>query len=39
MQQLAPRMAYVEVQGVGHAPMLTELAARAALDAWLAGAP
>ncbi|MFP5390858.1 MAG: alpha/beta fold hydrolase [Gammaproteobacteria bacterium] len=31
MRRLAPRMQYVEVPGVGHAPMLTEPAARDAL--------
>jgi pimeloyl-ACP methyl ester carboxylesterase len=39
MRRLAPQMAYAEVEGVGHAPLLTEPAAKAALDAWLDLAP
>ncbi len=36
MRSLAPHMAYVEVDRVGHAPMLTEPQAQAALTAFLA---
>jgi pimeloyl-ACP methyl ester carboxylesterase len=36
MRSLAPQMAYVEVERVGHAPMLTEPQAQAALAAFLA---
>jgi pimeloyl-ACP methyl ester carboxylesterase len=39
MRAAAPDMAYVEVPRVGHAPMLTEPPARAAIEAWLAAAP
>jgi pimeloyl-ACP methyl ester carboxylesterase len=39
MRELAPAMAYVQVPGVGHAPMLTEPAAWAAVEAWLDEAP
>lgn len=39
MRQLAPAMAYAEVPGVGHAPMLDEAEARAALCGFLAEAP
>ena len=39
MRQAAPQMAYAEVAGVGHAPMLDEPQARAALQAFLAAAP
>jgi pimeloyl-ACP methyl ester carboxylesterase len=39
MREAAPDMAYAEVEGVGHAPMLTEPEAQAALAAWLARAP
>jgi pimeloyl-ACP methyl ester carboxylesterase len=39
MRELAPHMAYAEVPGVGHAPMLSEPAARAALDRFLQAAP
>jgi pimeloyl-ACP methyl ester carboxylesterase len=39
MRSLAPKMAYAEVPGVGHAPMLTEPAARGALEAFLRDAP
>ena len=38
MRARAPQMAYVEIPGVGHAPMLTEPAAQAALAAFLEGA-
>ena len=37
MRGAAPGMQYAEVPGVGHAPMLTEPAARAALASFLAG--
>lgn len=37
MRKLAPAMAYVEVEGVGHAPMLTEPAAREGLLRFLDG--
>jgi pimeloyl-ACP methyl ester carboxylesterase len=36
MQRSAPDLKYAEVPGVGHAPMLTEPAARAALSSFLA---
>ena len=36
MRKAAPAMAYVEVPGVGHAPMLDEPEARAAIFAFLA---
>ena len=36
MQRSAPELKYAEVPGVGHAPMLTEPAARAALSSFLA---
>ncbi len=39
MRELAPDMAYVQVPRVGHAPMLTEPTAWAAIEAWLAAAP
>lgn len=39
MRAAAPAMAYAEVPDVGHAPMLTEPEARAALAAWLDEAP
>ena len=39
MRAAAPGMAYAEAPDVGHAPMLTEPAARAALAAFLDGAP
>jgi pimeloyl-ACP methyl ester carboxylesterase len=39
MRELAPDMAYVQVPRVGHAPMLTEPEAWAAVEAWLAAAP
>ena len=39
MRRAAPTMAYAEVPDVGHAPMLTEPEARAALDAFLAELP
>ncbi len=39
MRELAPDMAYVQVPRTGHAPMLTEPVAWAALEAWLAEAP
>lgn len=39
MRALAPDMAYVQVPRTGHAPMLTEVAAWAAVEAWLADAP
>jgi pimeloyl-ACP methyl ester carboxylesterase len=35
MRKHAPRMQYAEVPGIGHAPMLTEPAAREALQAFL----
>ena len=37
MKKAAPAMAYAEVQGVGHAPMLDELEARGAIFEFLAG--
>jgi len=39
MRLAAPHMAVAEVAGVGHAPMLDEPEARAAIDAWLKDAP
>jgi len=39
MRQAAPRMAYVEVPRVGHAPMLTEPQAWAAIEAFLSSLP
>jgi pimeloyl-ACP methyl ester carboxylesterase len=39
MRSLAPEMAYAQVPRVGHAPTLTEPAAWAAVEAWLADAP
>lgn len=39
MRERAPTLAYAEVAGVGHAPMLDEPEARAALARFLAGAP
>jgi pimeloyl-ACP methyl ester carboxylesterase len=39
MRQAAPNLRYAEVPGVGHAPMLTEPEARAALAAFLAEVP
>jgi pimeloyl-ACP methyl ester carboxylesterase len=39
MRKAAPNLRYAEVPGVGHAPMLTEPEARAALDAFLAEVP
>lgn len=39
MRALAPDMAYVQVPRTGHAPMLTEAAAWAAVEAWLDAAP
>jgi pimeloyl-ACP methyl ester carboxylesterase len=39
MREAAPEMAYAEVAGVGHAPMLDEPEALAAIDALLAAAP
>lgn len=39
MRRAAPSMRYVEVPDVGHAPMLTEPAALAAVSAFLAGLP
>ena len=39
MRAAAPHMRFVEVPGVGHAPMLDEPAARAAIEAFLAEAP
>ena len=37
MREAAPSMAYVEVPGIGHAPMLDEAEARAAIFEFLAG--
>jgi len=37
MRKAAPAMAYAEVSGVGHAPMLDEVEARAAIFEFLAG--
>lgn len=39
MRQAAPAIAYAEVPGVGHAPMLTEPAAQAAIAEFLARVP
>ena len=39
MRQAAPNLRYAEVPGVGHAPMLTEPEARAALASFLAEVP
>jgi pimeloyl-ACP methyl ester carboxylesterase len=39
MRRAAPGLRYAEVPGVGHAPMLTEPAAQAALKAFLAEVP
>ncbi|MGZ5986254.1 MAG: alpha/beta fold hydrolase, partial [Caulobacteraceae bacterium] len=39
MREAAPDMAYAEAQGVGHAPMLDEPEALAAIDALLETAP
>ena len=39
MRQAAPTLRYAEVPGVGHAPMLTEPAAQAALESFLAEVP
>ena len=39
MREAAPGMAYAEVSGVGHAPMLDEPQALAAIDALLETAP
>jgi pimeloyl-ACP methyl ester carboxylesterase len=39
MRQAAPDLEYAEVPGVGHAPMLTEPAAQAALASFLAAVP
>jgi pimeloyl-ACP methyl ester carboxylesterase len=39
MRASAPAMSYAEVPGVGHAPLLTEPDAWAAIKAWLAKAP
>jgi hypothetical protein len=39
MRRRAPQMGYAEVAGVGHAPMLTEPEAKAALAEFLARAP
>jgi pimeloyl-ACP methyl ester carboxylesterase len=39
MRRNAPAMRYAEVPGVGHAPMLTEAAALAAITDFLAGLP
>lgn len=39
MRRSAPKMAYAEVPGVGHAPMLTEPAARGAIEAFLRDLP
>jgi pimeloyl-ACP methyl ester carboxylesterase len=36
MRRAAPGLIYAEVPGVGHAPMLTEPAAQAALSSFLA---
>jgi pimeloyl-ACP methyl ester carboxylesterase len=35
MRKVAPQLRYVEVPGVGHAPMLTEAPARSAIEAFL----
>ncbi len=39
MRQAAPNLAYAEVPGIGHAPMLMEPAAQAALSAFLSRVP
>ena len=39
MRKRAPRMDYVEVPGIGHAPMLDEPAARAAIFEFLSDVP
>jgi len=39
MRATAPAMRFAEIEGVGHAPMLTEPAARLAIDSFLADAP
>jgi pimeloyl-ACP methyl ester carboxylesterase len=39
MRSSAPKMAYAEIPGVGHAPMLTEPAAKTALETFLREAP
>jgi pimeloyl-ACP methyl ester carboxylesterase len=39
MRGYAPKMAYAEVPGIGHAPMLTEPAAKGALEAFLRDLP
>ena len=39
MRAAAPQMAYAEIPGVGHAPMLDEPAALAAIDRFLDGVP
>jgi pimeloyl-ACP methyl ester carboxylesterase len=39
MREAAPRMAYAEVTGVGHAPMLVEPEALVAIDTLLETAP
>jgi pimeloyl-ACP methyl ester carboxylesterase len=39
MRKAAPALRYAEVPGVGHAPMLTEPAARAALESFLSEVP
>jgi pimeloyl-ACP methyl ester carboxylesterase len=39
MQAAAPHLEVTQVPGVGHAPMLTEPEAKAAIDRFLAGAP
>lgn len=39
MRETAPQLCYAEVPGIGHAPMLTEPAAREALSGFLANVP
>jgi pimeloyl-ACP methyl ester carboxylesterase len=39
MRRIAPKMAYAEIPGVGHAPMLTEPEATAAIGAFLGRVP
>jgi pimeloyl-ACP methyl ester carboxylesterase len=39
MRRYAAKMAYAEVPGVGHAPMLTEPAAKTAMESFLRDAP
>jgi pimeloyl-ACP methyl ester carboxylesterase len=39
MRKAAPKMGYVEVPGIGHAPMLTEPEAKGAILSFLAGLP